>query len=737
MVAVLKYGGSFASTETQLISFRIVDTLYQPMLLNAVISNPNGAISTRYSPYDEIEIVEATSVLGEATNLVLFRGKIEDITIPTDPKYGQVIELRARDNLQELAKRTMRDGTYTASGRGGTSGLLKEIIEDHTATAANIDITNSSTLLASTNTSAKSATFKNSGKTALRAITDEAQADPWGATSGAADNSGFAFYLDAALDFNYHKLGTVPSAPASNGLTVQYGLTAPTVTAQPMMAGSSFNEPGRQAVTHCNAVWTDRFGAPHSMLLQRFTHGTVTNSPFYANNSDVSNLGGARLVGSSGNVGRVQYVEDGAILVSHVDAHTAGTANMPPAWFSGETVTQQAGPTVGSQPYANIATTPFLKMGMMVEKTVQSYDFADTSTSLEGRQKSIEAAATVLRKGFAVEGLVEGVLKIIGYPEHKQSSSWYQVRAGHQIKVTNTTTANINDNMTVKRIQYEQGPGRMDSTIDVVSVTEGNDYITSPTGSIARAAVGAGERTTGAIGQIPAALAGDGGPEASIHIEPQAGSNVRTSVAWSLGSVTYTDGFEQPLLSGQSDSSSYLNAQFSDTKYPATGDAASTLPYVIYANRDSAQPNILGIAAMVPTGSLAGSTATTLGTGLYAGTTTIVLADGAAFSAGDLVQIEDEVILLGSKSTHTFSSCVRAQAGSTRTKASTHQAGVAVTLKVLTYDGTFVCPEVVFGTGKVVIAYVAAGDTLAGTGATADPAKIFMTSSTNFGNQVT
>lgn len=737
MVAVLKYGGSFASTETQLISFRIVDTLYQPMLLNAVISNPNGAISTRYSPYDEIEIVETTSVLGEATNLILFRGKIENISIPTHPKYGQVIELNARDNLQELAKRTMRDGTYSANGRGGTSGLLKEIIEDHTATAANIDITNASTLLASTNTDAKSATFKNSGKTVLRAITDEAQADPWGATSVAANNSGFAFYLDAALDFNYHKLGTVPSAPASNGLTVQYGLTAPTVTAQPMLAGSSFNEPGRQAVTHCNAVYTDRFGAPHSILLQRFTHGTVTNDPFYANNADAGNLGGARLVGSSGNTGRVQYVEDGAILVSHIDAHDAGAANIPPAWFSGETVTQQAGPTVGNQPFANITTTPFLKMGMIVEKTVQSYDFADTSSSLEGRQKAIEAAATVLRKGFAVEGLVEGTLKIIGYPEHKQSSSWYQVRAGQQIKVTNTGTANINDNMTVKRIQYEQGPGRMDSTIDVVSVTEGNDYVTSASSSVTRIAVGSGERTTGAIGQIPAALAGDGGPEASIHIEPQAGGSVRTSVTWLGGSITYTDGFEQPLLSGSSDSSSYLNAQFSDTLYPASGAAASNLPYVIYANRDSAQPNLLGMAAMVPTGSLSGSTATTLATGLFAGTTTIVLTDGAAFSAGDLIQIEDEVILLGSKSTHTFSSCVRAQAGTTRTRASTHQAGVAVTLKVLTYDGTFVCPEVVFGTGKVVIAYVAAGSLVAGTGATADPAKIFMTSSTNFGNQVT
>jgi len=738
VVAVLKYGGSFSSTETQLISFRIVDTLYQPMLLNAVISNPNGAISTRYSPYDEIEIVETTSVLGETTNLILFRGKIENISIPTHPKYGQVIELNARDNLQELAKRTMRDGTYSASGRGGTSGLLKEIIEDHTATATNIDITNASTLLASTNTNARSATFKSSGSTALRVITEEAQADPWGATSGAADNSGFAFYLDSALDFNYHKLGTVPSAPASNGLTVQYGLTAPTITAQPMLAGSSFNEPGRQAVTHCNALYTDRFGAPHSILLQRFTHGTVTNSPFYAGISDSDNLGGARLVGAVASlVGRVQYVEDGAILVSHVDGEDANDQNMPPLWVAGETVTQQAGPTTGSQPFANITTTPFLKMGMMVEKTVQGYDFVDTSTDKEGRTKAIEAAATVLRKGFAVEGLVEGTLKIIGYPEHRQSSTWYQVRAGQQIKVTNTGTANINDNMTVKRIQYEQGPGRMDSTIDVVSVTEGNDYTTSSTSSVARVAVGSGQRTTGAIGQIPAALAGDGGPEASIHISPQAGSNVRTSVSWLGGFVTYTDGFAQPILSGQSDNSTYLNAQFSDTLYPATGAAASNLPYVMYANRDDAQPDLMKMAATVPTGSIAGTTATTLATGIMSGTTTIVLASGSSFSAGNLVLIGDELIKLGSKSTNTFSGCVRAQAGSTRTKANPHQAGVAVTLKVLTYDGTFVCPEEVFGTGRVVIAYVSAGSLAAGTGSTADPAKIFMTSSTSFGNQVT
>jgi len=736
VVAVLKYGGSFASTETSLVSFRIVDTLYQPMLLNVVIANPNGAISTRYSPYDEVEIVETSGTGGAATNLILFRGKIEDINIPTHPKYGQVIEFNARDNLQELAKRTMRDKEYSQNGRGDTNGLLSAIIGDHTATAANIDITNGSKFLASADTNSRASTFKSSGKTALRAITDEAQQDPWGATSIDDENRGFAFYLDSDLDFNYHKLGTVPSDPASNGLTVQYGLTAPTDTAHPMMAGSAFNEPGRQVVTHCNAVWTDAGGVPRQIFLQRWTHGTVTNAPFYANNEDSgeeSNQGGSRLVGSGSLVGRVQYVEDGAILVSHVDGEDAvGTANMPPLWFSGETVTQQAGPTTGSQPYANVTTTPFLKTGMIIEKTVQGYDFVDTAAAKAGRLKAIEAAAAVLRKGFKIEGLVEGSFTIIGYPEHKQSSTWYQVRAGQQIKVTNTTTANINDNMTVKRIQYEQGPGRMDSIIEVVSVTEGNDYTTSSSDSVARIAVSSGERNPGATGRIVAALAGAGGAEVAIHLKPQDGSNVRTSVEWQVGSVTFADGSSQALLSGQSDNASYLNGQFSLTTYDG-----ATLPYVMYVDMGSAQPNLIKIAAMEPTGTPSGSTTDTLDGGITAVGTAVVLDDSTGFSAGDLVEIENELILLGTQSVDTFSGCTRARAGKTRTKANPHNSGVTVTLKdTFTYDGTFVVPVEVLGTSKLVIAYVMAGDGVAGSGTTAGPAKILMTSSKNFGNQV-
>jgi len=723
MVSLLKYGSSFASTETSLISFRIIDQLYQPMMLRATISNQNGAISTRYSPFDEIQIVENT------TNLILFRGRIESIDSPTNPQYGQVLEIVARDNLQELAKRTMRDGTYSANGRGGTSGLIKEIVEDHRATAANIVLSSGSTMEASADTGTKTVRYKNSGKTALKAITEEAQADPWGSFGG-DDNSGYAFYLGTNLYLYYFKLGSEPSDPASNGLTVQYGLTTPTDTAKQMMAAPVFSEPGRQVVTHCTAHWIDQGGIPKSLFLQRWTHGTVTNPPFHTDVTDKKYQGGARLVNSAGAlVGRVQHREDGAILVSHVDAEDADPSqNIPPLWAAGQTVTQQADVTTGSQPYATLTTSPFLATKMIISKNVRGHDFVDTSADREGRRKAIEAAATVLRKGFDVTGLVEGQFRIVGYPEHKQGSTWYAVRAGHQIKVTNTVTANVNDNMTVQKIEHEQGPGRMDSTIWVVSVTEGNDYTTSLTSSLGSTAVNSGQQVPSAIGEMPAAVSGAATPELGVHIRPADSPNNRTRVSWDVGQITYTDGFVQSVLSGTSNNSSYINGEMVDTTYDGEKQ-----PYVMYVDRSLAQTDLLKFKLLeVGNAVAAEGTTTTLATGIFHNTTEIVLADGASFAENDIVKINDELIKLGSKSTHTFTGCTRAITGANRTDPNPHQSGVTVAKQTLTPDGSFVVPKEVLGIDRVILGYVMAGDD--GTSPASD-AKIILTSDNSYFNQ--
>ena len=251
MPAKLKYGGSFSSTETSLISFTIADVLYAPNSLIATIANPNGALDDRYNNFDEIEIVEDT------TNLVLFRGRIYDIKKPIHPRYGGVVRLTAFDNLQELARKTIHDGEYSENGR---DELIRAIIDEHTHLGdTSIDTANhlGSKLLSSADTDAKTVSIKGSGRTPLSVIKEEAQDDPWDGTVTSNTNRGFAFYLDDSLDFHYHKLGTVPSDPEANGLTVEYGLsTADHDLTQPseqqMMAGSSFDEQGGQVVTQCH-----------------------------------------------------------------------------------------------------------------------------------------------------------------------------------------------------------------------------------------------------------------------------------------------------------------------------------------------------------------------------------------------------------------------------------------------------------------------------------------------------
>lgn len=54
---------------------------------------------------------------------------------------------------------------------------------------------------------------------------------------------------------------------------------------------------------------------------------------------------------------------------------------------------------------------------------------------------------------------------------------------------------------------------------------------------------------------------------------------------------------------------------------------------------------------------------TTLNGSLTRTATTVVLTDGASFSEGDYVMVDGEMILLGAKSTHTFTGCTRGYGG--------------------------------------------------------------------------
>jgi hypothetical protein len=139
---------------------------------------------------------------------------------------------------------------------------------------------------------------------------------------------------------------------------------------------------------------------------------------------------------------------------------------------------------------------------------------------------------------------------------------------------------------------------------------------------------------------------------------------------------------------------------------------------------------------MLPAGTLAaGGITTTLNGGITHDQTTVILTDagdGTKFIQNDLVKIGDEVIKLGSKSTHTFSSCVRGEVGVGRTTPEVHYSAAVVTkVSDLTENGTFVVPKVVLGLNIAILFYAYAG---VGSTSPADGAKIILSSALNFFN---
>mgnify|MGYP003631684134 FL=1 len=637
MPAKLKYGGSFSSTETSLISFTITDILYAPNTLIATIANPNGALDDRYNNFDEIEIVEDT------TNLVLFRGRIYDIKKPIHPRYGGVVRLTAFDNLQELARKTIHDGEYSENGR---DELIRAIIDEHTHLGdTSIDTANhlGSKLLSSADTDAKTVSIKGSGRTPLSVIKEEAQDDPWDGTVTSNTNRGFAFYLDDSLDFNYHKLGTVPLDPDSgsmgnSGLTVEYGLAAQTMNgAEPskmqMLPGSSFNEPGNQVVTQVRLSYQSAGNEVKSLVVQRFAHGTVTNGPF---DGPHPLTGATQLVTNSGGTGvRVQFVEDGAILVSHVDEENATVAI--PTFSDGTTITQQSSTDSGGErspyPYANLATphTPAGLTKMGLEKSVSGFQYVDKVGELfSGKTKALEKAASILRKGFSVTGQKTGTFTVMGFPEYRIGSTYYPVRAGTQIGVKNTITANVdNEDMTVLSIVHTQAAGEWSSIIEVIDKNEGTEIVSSKASAAAEKLDDKAPENPATIGDQDLTTLGD-----DLDITCQFTRDSRTQISWTAGFYTTATGQHIKIAAGDSADANMLNAQMATdgTKY-----------YLMVFRENAAADERLHIEAGIPNWTAAATgTTTTITEPCTTSATSLTVASSSSFAAGNYIKIDDE-----------------------------------------------------------------------------------------------
>ena len=519
MVVKLQHGGSFSTTETQTISITIIDEINQPNYLEAEIVSPAGNRESTYAPGALVRVIEDDA----AGDPVIFQGRVDKISAPTHPTFGQIVRIQARDNLAELAYITMKDGTYSANG---TDALINTIIRAHAKTigATGIDLpaidSNTADFTTSLRTSGRTYTAKNDSKSVLEVITHLADSDPWHANYASTTNYGYAFWLDTDNDFHYHQLGTWPTtAPVAYGLGIVYGLAADTDIKRIMRNPGAWDDSADEAVGEVQVTYTGKIedadtGVTKTLRVKRFTHGTVGGSgyPFHRNDEILGITNGG--VSGSGSVAKVQLVTSGALLVSHVDEGD----NEVPDFTPGETLVvtkvdrnsdgvysngaglggndDEIGVADSEQaPYkysasgttasthlttagasATFTTTPDLedvqtRTAYIRPQEYQSFDTSDISA----RQGISEVADYYARRGFidvSADAFVKGTVQISGYPTYMYTGSDHiPVRAGEHIYISNSVTTSGAGNYHVSRIVFKQNiaDGSYGSTIYVTN----------------------------------------------------------------------------------------------------------------------------------------------------------------------------------------------------------------------------------------------------------------------------
>ena len=451
-------GSGLTDIEDNLISFNIIDDLYQPKVLTARISNQADAYEQGHATNAKYVVGDEVAIVDTDTSLTLFRGTVESILNLTVARYGQVIELVARDNLQQLLKRDFRKD-YTSGSLAGRHLVIKDIIDDHRYASTSI-VTGDALSVASANTTALTYTSTEGHRRPLHVIQDLAREDPW--ESGATpSNFGAAFYIDEANKFNYFKMASKPSVPSA-GLTLQHGGTPGNLVKQ--IVTSTFEEAGFDLVSECTVSYQD---STNSDQFKKIRLKAINMAP---SSRDVQYAVGATLTEeTSGYTVKVQYSNvlssrDGVIIVSPVledDSPFIGTLTKTKELTGAAT-------DGGAAIVADIRATVEDNLQMISERHIVGDDYTT-------KAQAVDAAKPLLLRGSTgdttgAKKQKNGTITIVEYPMYN-SSGWKLVRAGEAIYVINTATdADSGTTYAVTRIEHSQGPGFLRSTIDVADV---------------------------------------------------------------------------------------------------------------------------------------------------------------------------------------------------------------------------------------------------------------------------
>jgi hypothetical protein len=476
MVAKLQYGGSFASTETNTVSIRIIDEINFPAYLVAKVVNKNGALDARYTAFDEVRVFE-DDITGDP---VIFRGKVEKILKAVENGV-EILTITARDNLVELHI-PFDDATYSQNGADET---INSIVRGHIKTVTNIDTpavgSNSSDFESSLNNNAITVIGKNNGRSVLKTIQDLAAEDPWGSAWGSTTNTGWHFYLDEATDLHYHRNGAYPSAPIGDGLRLKFGLATGSVSDfyKQVLPTPSYSDFVDDVVSEVYAHYQiDGVTSVVRLKLITFTNYNTGSGTFSVGN----NITGTAEGGSGTATAQIRLVLNGAMLISHATDHTAEAPNFNP----GATIT--SGATATYTTTSGQETTQAKPVNVRRSTLVFTGASNSSGTWFPAQLASTlsyvsQIAYPVARAGFidiSADTHRKATIKIFDFPIFRRGGTTTVVRAGNQIYLEDSITpaTPVSENFTVSKIEYVQEGGKSISSLSLTT-NEGSPIRTS------------------------------------------------------------------------------------------------------------------------------------------------------------------------------------------------------------------------------------------------------------------
>lgn len=518
------WDGAAWQTEAHLVRWRWIDTLGYPAALEVTIGDRESTKEATYSDYQKVRMVDVDST--NRINYVAFYGKLEVREPGWEAPFGQVLVLGARDNLQELIKRTVNT-SYSGTTYTTRSGLIAQIVADHSRTG-NIDTGIAAKFTTSAVTEAAGVldlALEGSGKNSLQLIQELSREDPRAATPS---SFAYDFYLDTSALFDipnfstctqtpkmfYFQRGAIPSGGASTrGLTVQFRATSETNQRRQMLPDYVFPKATKELVSLVRIEYLASATIPDT---EADVVATELDTILYFDTLvNVFSVGETITGGTSATTATVVFVGSGFLCISSwsgtftlnetitggTSGATARVTNVPRQTWEQDIEVVVRGYNILQQREAHVKAASLLFTGSTEIERGEFGIVRFPYYKLTGTHTGADNAASLTDAGanFAASGVYAGMLirnttdgssattttitatQISGGLAGGTQNDWdtndaYEIyipiRVGHVIRVINSL-ASVNGDYAVTRIEYNEGPGVSIARIQVVSTTKG------------------------------------------------------------------------------------------------------------------------------------------------------------------------------------------------------------------------------------------------------------------------